>query len=116
MKIQKLIYVLKRPIYALTFDKSIMIRSLYYESNLFNNQRQSNEIINILSLYTEIPRYHLRFMAGSRGHIYHRHLQYKTQHDVSTSKLDMVCMSDSSQLSNAWTRFKKLSRFDMISR
>ena len=81
LKIRKLIFVLKRSIYALTFDKSIMIRSLYYESNLFNNQKQSNEIIKILSIYTEIPRYHLRFVAGSRGHVYHPYLQYKTRHD-----------------------------------
>ena len=114
LKIRRLIFVLKRSIYALTFDKTIMIRSLYYESNLFNNQRQSNEIINILSLYTEIPRYHLRFMAGSRGHVYHRNLLYKTQHDDGFTAPPNGCMDISDALIFDGIEFKICDRQDSV--
>ena len=86
-KIVQIVHVIGRAISLLKDEVTMSLRQVYYESNLFSNQTNSNYFVSLLCAFSGISRYQLGFLGSHGGYVFGEGLFYRTSYSQTWKRI-----------------------------
>jgi len=86
-KIVRLVYIIRRAICLLKDGVTMSLRQVYYASDLYSTQRQSDYFVSLLCAFSGISRYQLGFLGSHAGYVFGENLYYRTSYSQTWKRM-----------------------------